>query len=61
MYQVITSDFVKVSISTSLGSDSAYEKKFSKNITVGDLKVSAVLFEARSAQHFLRQTLRLTP
>lgn len=43
MYQVVTSDFVKVVISTSLGSDVGIERKFLKSITVGDLKVSIMV------------------
>lgn len=45
MYQVLTSDILKVFVSTSLNPEVPFERKFMKNITVGDLKVSAVLFE----------------
>ena len=38
MYEVVTSDYVKVFISTSLGGDDPNERKFLKSITVGDLK-----------------------
>lgn len=38
-YKVITPDFINVHISTSKDDISFSEKRFPKNITVGDLKV----------------------
>lgn len=49
MYQVLTSDFVNVMISTSLGSDVSSQRKFLKSITVGDLKAKLELITGGGA------------
>lgn len=49
MYQILTSDFVKVTVSTSLGSEAIYEKKFPKSTTVGDLKGKLEMLTGASA------------
>ncbi|KAK3912516.1 Tubulin-folding cofactor B [Frankliniella fusca] len=49
MYQVITSDFVNVMISTSTGENMYSEKKFQKSITVGDLKAKLEMITGGSA------------
>lgn len=49
MYQVITSDILKVAVTTSLSSDVANERKFAKSITVGDLKGKLEMLTGASA------------